>query len=399
MLKLDGLVEKQAVVSMSMNKMNLHFTEEQEYIRKMVRDFAKNEIASIAAQIDVSDQFPLELIKKMGKLGLLGIPIPEEWGGVGADFISYIATIEEISKASAAVGVILAVHTSVGTLPILNFGTEEQKGKYVTKLAKGEMIGAFALTEPQAGSDAGRIKLIAIDKDDHYQLDGSKIFITNGGVADLYVTFAVTDPTKGTKGISAFIVEKDTPGFTIGKKEKKMGLHGSNTTMLHFDQAKVPKANQLGQVGEGFKIAMSNLDGGRIGIGAQALGIAQAALEASIQYAKERKQFGQPISTFQAIQWKLADMATQIEAARLLIYQAASVHQAKGNSTKLSSMAKMFASDVAMKVTTEAVQIMGGYGYMRDYPVERYFRDAKITQIYEGTNQIQRMVIANQLFK
>ena len=381
------------------NSMNLYFTEEQESIRKMVQDFAKNEIAPIAARIDESDQFPLELIKKMGKLGLLGIPIPEEWGGVGADFISYISAIEEISKESAAVGVILAVHTSVGTLPILNFGTEEQRKKYLPRLAKGEMIGAFALTEPQAGSDAGRIKLSAVDKGDHYQLDGSKIFITNGGVADLYVTFAVTDSSLGTKGISAFIVEKDTPGFTIGKKERKMGLNGSNTTMLHFDQARVPKDNLLGQLGEGFKIAMSNLDGGRIGIGAQALGIAEAALQASLQYVKERKQFAKPISDFQAIQWKLADMASQIEAARLLIYQAASVRQAKGNTTKLASMAKMYASDMAMRVTTEAIQIFGGYGYTKDFPVERYFRDAKITQIYEGTNQIQRIVIANQLIK
>jgi len=380
-------------------RMNLQFTDEQESIRKMAQDFAKHEITPIASQIDESDQFPMDLIKKMGKLGLLGIPIPKEWDGVGADLISYIATIEEISKASAAVGVILAVHTSVGTLPILNFGTEEQKETYLAKLAKGEMIGAFALTEPQAGSDARQIKLSAVDKGDYYQLDGSKIFITNGGVADVYVTFAVTESNQGTKGITAFLVDKHTPGFSIGKKEKKMGLHGSNTTMLHFDQAKIPKKNRLGQLGEGFKIAMSNLDGGRIGIGAQALGIAQATLKASLQYAKEREQFGKKISSFQAVQWKLADMATQIEAARLLIYQAAFIRQMEGNSTRLASMAKMFASDVAMRVTTEAIQILGWYGYTEDFPVERYFRDAKITQIYEGTNQIQRIVIANQLFK
>lgn len=379
--------------------MGLEFTEDQKMIRKMVRDFAENEISPLAAQIDETDEYPIEIIQKMGELGLLGVPISEEWGGVGADFISYISTIEEISKASASIGVILAVHTSVGTLPILNFGTEEQKKKYVPKMARGEMIGAFALTEPSAGSDAANIKTSAVKKGDHYILEGNKIFITNGGIADVYITFAVTDSAKGTKGISAFIVDKDTPGFKVGKKENKMGMRGSNTTMLHFDQAKVPIENLLGVEGEGFKVAMSNLDGGRIGIGAQALGIAQAALDASIQYAKERTQFGKPIAEFQTIQFKLADMATKIEAARLLVYQAALVRQNKLDSTKIASMAKRFATDTAMEVTTEAIQIFGGYGYTREYPVERLFRDAKITQIYEGTNQIQRIVIANQLLK
>lgn len=377
----------------------LNFTEEQIAIRKMVSDFAKNEIAPVAAEIDETDQFPSRIIKEMGSLGILGLPIPEEWGGVGADFISYISTIEEISKASATVGVILAVHTSVGTFPILNFGSEAQKKKYIPKLAAGELIGAFALTEPSAGSDAASIKTTAVKNGDHYILNGNKVFITNGGFADTYITFAVTDPTKGSKGISAFIVDKDTPGFTVGKKEKKMGLNGSSTTMLHFDNAIVPVYNLLGVEGDGFKIAMSNLDGGRIGIGAQALGIAQAALDASIKYAKERIQFGKSIANQQAIQFKLADMATKVEAARLLVYNAAFIKQNNGPSTKYASMAKVFASDIAMEVTTEAVQIFGGYGYTRDYPVERLFRDAKITQIYEGTNQIQRIVIANQLLK
>ncbi|OEF96926.1 acyl-CoA dehydrogenase [Vulcanibacillus modesticaldus] len=377
--------------------MELKFTDEQNMIRQMVRDFAENEIAPVAKDIDEKDEYPIEIVKKMGKLGLLGIPIPEEWGGVGADFVSYISTIEEISKASAAIGVSLAVHTSVGTLPILNFGTKEQKEKYIPRLASGEIIGAFALTEPSAGSDAASIKTTAIKQGDYYILNGTKVFITNAGIAEVYITFAVTDSSKGVKGISAFIVEKDTPGFSVGKKEKKMGLNGSNTAMLHFDQAKVPVENLLGAEGEGFKIAMSNLDGGRIGIGAQALGIAKAALEASIEYAKERVQFGKPIAKQQAIQFKLADMATKIRAAELLVYNAAMVRQNGGKTTKLASMAKKFASDTAMEVTTEAVQIFGGYGYTRDYPVERLFRDAKVTQIYEGTNQIQRIVIAKQL--
>jgi len=365
----------------------------------MVQDFAENEIVPYAAKIDETDEFPMEIIKKMGELGLMGIPVPEEWGGVGADFISYISTIEEISKASAAVGVILAVHTSVATLPILNFGSAEQKEKYLPKLAAGQMIGAFALTEPTAGSDAASIRTTAKKDGDYYILDGNKVFITNAGAAEVYITFAVTDSSLGSKGISAFIVDKGTPGFKVGKKEKKMGLNGSNTSMLHFDQAKVPVKNLLGSEGEGFKIALSNLDGGRIGIAAQALGIATAALEASVQYAKERAQFGKPIAEQQSIQFKLADMATKIEASKLLIYHAAKARQNKEPATKLASMAKIFATDTAMEVTTDAIQIFGGYGYTREFPVERYFRDAKVTQIYEGTNQIQRIVIANQLLK
>lgn len=377
--------------------MNLRFTEEQLMMQKMVRDFAQNEIAPFVPEMEENETFPREIIKKMGEYGLMGIPIPEEYNGAGADFISYILAINEISRVSATVGVILSVHTSVGTNPILYFGTEQQKQKYVTKLAAGEYLGAFALTEPNAGSDSASIRTRAVREGDHYILNGSKSFITNGGEADTYVTFAVTDPSKGKQGISAFIVEKDTPGLMIGKHEKKMGLLGSNTVELIFDGAKVPASQLLGEEGEGFKIAMANLNVGRIGIAAQALGIAEAALEHSVNYARERKQFGKAIAEQQAIQFKIADMATKVEAARLLVYSAADRYQSGQLSGKIASMAKNFASDTAMEVTTEAIQIFGGYGYSREYPVERLFRDAKITQIYEGTNQIQRLVIARHL--
>ncbi|CRK84498.1 short chain acyl-CoA dehydrogenase [Neobacillus massiliamazoniensis] len=377
--------------------MLLEFTEEQEMMRKMVRDFAQNEIAPFIETMEETDEYPLHIIRKMGEYGLMGIPIPTEYGGVGADFISYILTINEIAKVSATVGVILSVHTSVGTNPILYFGTEEQKKKYIPKLATGQYIGAFALTEPSAGSDAGKIRTRAEKKGDKYILNGSKIFITNGGVADTYITFAVTNPELGSKGISAFIVEKDTPGFSVGKKERKMGLHGSNTTELIFDNAEVPAENLLGQEGEGFKIAMANLDVGRIGIAAQGLGIAEAALEYSIQYAKERIQFGKPIAANQGISFKIADMATEVDAAKLLVYRAAELRNRGIKCGKEASMAKRFATDTAMKTTTEAIQIYGGYGYTKDYPVERLFRDAKITQIYEGTNEIQRLVISKYL--
>ncbi|MGC5325693.1 acyl-CoA dehydrogenase [Brevibacillus sp. SYSU BS000544] len=378
--------------------MDLRWTEEQQMMIKMVRDFAQKEIAPFVPVMEETEEFPRHIVKKMGEMGLMGIPIPEEWGGVGADFTSYILAINEISRVSATVGVILSVHTSVGTNPILYFGNDEQKNKYVRKLAAGEFLGAFALTEPSAGSDASSIRTQAVRQGDEYILNGSKVFITNGGEADVYITFAITDPSKGTRGISAFIVEKDTPGFTVGKKEKKMGLHGSNTTELIFDNARVPAENLLGNEGDGFTIAMANLDSGRIGIASQALGIAEAALEYATQYAKERKQFGEPIANKQAIGFKLADMATLVEAARLLVYQAASLRTQGKPCGKEASMAKRFASDAAMKIATEAVQVFGGYGYSREYPVERLFRDAKITQIYEGTNQIQRVVIAKHLF-
>ncbi|HHY61229.1 MAG TPA: acyl-CoA dehydrogenase [Clostridia bacterium] len=374
-------------------------TEEQKMMRDMVRKLAQNEIAPRAAEIDRTGEFPWENIKKMAELGLMGVPIPQEYGGAGCDFLSYIITIEEISRACASTGVILAVHTSVGTLPILYFGTEEQKRKYIPKLAAGEYIGAFALTEPNAGSDASNIATTARLEGDHYIVNGTKIFITNGGVADVYVTFVRTGQEKGYKGVSCLLIEKDTPGFSIGKKEEKMGLHGSQTTELIFENARVPKENLLGKEGEGFKVAMALLDGGRIGIGAQALGIAQAAFDVAKEYAKQRVQFGQPIAEFQAIQFMLADMATKIDCARLLVYRAARLKDMGLPHSKEASMAKMYATDTAMEVTTNAVQILGGYGYCKEYPVERYMRDAKITQIYEGTNQIQRRVIAKHLLK
>lgn len=374
-------------------------TDEQKMMQEMVRKLAQNEIAPRAAEIDRTGEFPWENIKKMGELGLMGVPIPEEYGGAGYDFLSYIITIEEISRACAATGVILAVHTSVGTMPILYFGTEEQKRKYIPKLASGEYIGAFALTESHAGSDASNIATSARLEGDHYIVNGSKIFITNGGVADVYVTFVRTGQEKGYKGVSCLLVDKDTPGFSIGKKEEKMGLNGSQTTELIFDNARVPKENLLGKEGEGFKVAMALLDGGRIGIGAQGLGIAQAAFDVAKEYAKGRVQFGKPIAEFQAIQFMLADMATKIDCARMLVYRAARLKEMGLPHSKEASMAKMYATDTAMEVTTNAVQILGGYGYCREYPVERYMRDAKITQIYEGTNQIQRRVIAKHLLK
>lgn len=376
--------------------MNLHFTEEQEMMRKMVRDFARSEVAPFVEKME-QGQFPREILKKMGELGLMGIPIPSKYGGAEMDFISYIIAINELSRVSATVGVILSVHTSVGTNPILYFGTEEQKKKYVPKLASGEYLGAFCLTEPGAGSDAAGLKTRAVREGDKYVLNGSKIFITNGGEADVYIVFAVTDPAKGPKGISAFIVEKGTPGFIVGKDEKKMGLNGSRTVALTFDQMRIPRENLLGEEGDGFKIAMANLDAGRIGIAAQALGIAEAALEAAREYAGQRHQFGKPIASQQGIGFKLADMATNVEAARLLVYRAADLRNRGLRCSKEASMAKLFASRTAVEVATEAIQIFGGYGYTKDYPVERYFRDSKITEIYEGTSEIQRIVISKHL--
>ncbi|WP_075983217.1 acyl-CoA dehydrogenase [Bacillus massilinigeriensis] len=376
--------------------MNLHLTEEQKMMKKMVQEFAQNEIAPFVEKME-QGEFPREILKKMGELGLMGIPIPEQYGGSEMDFISYILAIHEISKVSATIGVILSVHTSVGTNPIVYFGTEEQKQKYVPKLASGEFLGAFCLTEPSAGSDAGSLKTKAVLHGDHYVINGSKVFITNGGEADVYIVFAKTNPEAGSKGISAFIVEKGTPGLIFGKDEHKMGLHGSRTLQLTFEDMRIPKENLLGNEGEGFKIAMSNLDVGRIGIAAQALGIAEAAFEAAVAYAKERHQFGKPIASQQGIGFKLADMATNIEAAKLLIYQAADMRMKGLRCGKEASMAKLYASKTAVEVTTEAIQVLGGYGYTEEYPVERFFRDAKITEIYEGTSEIQRIVISKQL--
>lgn len=378
--------------------MDLTFTEEQQMMRDMVQNFAKTEIEPFIPRMEAGE-FPREILKKMGGLGLMGITVPEEYGGAGMDFISYISAIHELSKVSAVVGVILSVHTSVGTNPIMYFGNDEQKNRYLPKLASGEYLGAFCLTEASSGSDAGSLKTRAVKKDDHYVLNGSKMFITNGGEADVYIVFASTDPSKGTYGISAFIVDKDTPGLVIGKDERKMGLHGSRTVELSFDQMKVPLENLLGEEGGGFKIAMANLDVGRIGIAAQALGIAEAALEAATGYAKDRVQFGKPIAAQQGVGFKLADMATAVEAAKLLVYRAAQLREEGLPCGKEASMAKLFASKAAVEGAIEAVQVFGGYGYTEDYPVERYFRDAKVTEIYEGTSEIQRIVISKHLMK
>lgn len=377
--------------------MELRFTEEQEMMRQMVRDFAKTEIDPFVERME-QGEFPRGILKKMGELGLMGTTAPESLGGSEMDFTSYIIAINELSKVSAVVGVILSVHTSVGTNPILYFGNEAQKQKYVPKLASGEYLGAFCLTEPSAGSDAGSLKSRAVKEGDNYIINGAKVFITNGGEADVYIVFASTNPELGSRGISAFIVEKETPGLIIGKDEHKMGLHGSRTLQLTFENMVVPAENLLGAEGDGFKIAMSNLDVGRIGIAAQALGIAEAALEAATNYAKERVQFGKPIVANQGVGFKLADMATAVEAARLLVFRAANLRTQGLPCGKEASMAKLFASKTAVDVAIDAVQIFGGYGYTEDYPVERYFRDAKVTEIYEGTSEIQRMVIGKHLF-
>ncbi|KTE91169.1 acyl-CoA dehydrogenase [Desulfitobacterium hafniense] len=377
--------------------MNFNLTEDQKMMRKMVRDFVEEEVIPQAAHTDETHEFPLALVHKMRELGLLGIPIPEEYGGAGSDFTSYTLALEEIARGCASTAVIMAVHTTLGTFPIYYFGNEEQKLRYLPKLAKGEMLGAFALTEPNSGSDASSLVTTAKRRGDHYVINGSKRFISNTGYAGIYTVLASTDRTKGSRGITAFLVDADTPGLIIGKKEKKMGLHGSSTRELIFEDMVVPVENRLGEEGQGFKIAMALLDDGRIGIGAQAVGIAQAAFEAALAYAQERVQFKQEIMNFQGIQFMLADMAAQLEAARLLVYQAA-VRRVEGVPySKEASMAKLFASEMAVKVTNDAMQIFGGYGYTREYPIERYLRDAKITQIYEGTNQIQRIVIAKHL--
>lgn len=379
--------------------MDMQFTEEQQMMQKMVRDFARKEVAPAIERMETEDRFPREIIQKMGELGLMGIPIPEKYGGSGMDYTSYIIAINELSKMSATIGVILSVHTSVGTNPILYFGNDRQKEHYIPKLASGDYLGAFAVTEPGAGSDVASMRTSAVKDGDHYILNGSKVFITNGGAADTFITFARTSKKKGSKSISAFILEKDTPGLNIGKPEHKMGLHGSSTVQLNFDQCKVPKEQLLGEEGEGFKIAMANLNVGRIGIAAQALGIAEAAVDYATSYAKERVQFNKPIAQQQGLSFKLADMATHAEAARMLVYNVADLVEQNIPCSKEASMAKMFASKTAMNNAIEAVQVYGGYGYTEDYPAERLFRDAKVTQIYEGTNEIQHIVIAKNLTK
>ncbi|MDE8671234.1 acyl-CoA dehydrogenase [Priestia aryabhattai] len=372
-------------------------SEEHEMIRKMVRDFAKNEVAPTAAQRDEEERFDRGIFTQMADLGLTGIPWPEQYGGIGSDYLAYCIAVEELSRVCASTGVTLSAHTSLAGWPIYTFGTEEQKQKYLKPMATGEKIGAYGLTEPSAGSDAGGMRTLAVKDGEDYILNGSKIFITNGGEADIYVVFARIDPNE--KRTSAFIIEKDMPGFSVGKKEKKLGIRSSPTTEIIFEDCRVPKGNLLGNEGEGFKVAMMTLDGGRNGIAAQAVGIAQGALDAAVAYAKERQQFGKPIISQQGIAFKLADMATSIEAARLLTYQAAWLESQGLPYGKESAMSKLYAGDTAMKVTTEAVQVFGGYGYTKDYPIERFMRDAKITQIYEGTQEIQRLVISRYLAK
>ena len=364
----------------------------------MIRDFAINEVAPTAEHRDEHEEFDRGIFDKMAELGLTGIPWPEEYGGAGFDYLAYCIAVEELSRVCASTGVTLSAHTSLAGWPIFKYGNEEQKQKYLRPMAEGKKIGAYGLTEPASGSDAGGMKTYAVKDGDDYILNGSKIFITNGGIADIYVVFAVTDPN-ARNSTTAFIVEASTPGFSVGKKERKLGIRSSPTTEIIFDNCRVPKENVLGEEGQGFVIAMKTLDGGRNGIAAQAVGIAQGALDAAVDYAKERVQFGKPITANQGISFKLADMATEIEASRLLTYQAAWLESNDLPYGKASAMAKLLAGDTAMKVTTEAVQVFGGYGYTKDYPVERYMRDAKITQIYEGTQEIQRLVISRMITK
>ena len=383
--------------------MNFNLNKTQELFRQMIREFAEKEVKPLAAEIDEQERFPQETVEKMARLGIFGIPVPKQYGGAGGDNIMYSIAVEELSRCCATTGVVVSAHTSLCMSPILQFGTEEQKMKYVPKLASGEWIGAFGLTEPNAGTDAAGQQTTAVLDGDEWVINGNKIFITNAGHANVYIVIAMTDKSLGTKGISAFIVEATTPGFSVGKKELKMGIRGSATAELIFSNCRIPKANLLGKVGEGFKIAMMTLDGGRIGIASQALGIAQGALDETVKYTKERKQFGKAIAKFQNTQFQMADLKTKIEAARLLVRSAAfredeHVANPRVNYSADAAMAKLYAAEVAMEVTTKCVQFHGGYGYTREYPVERMMRDAKITEIYEGTSEVQRMVIAGKLF-
>jgi butyryl-CoA dehydrogenase len=379
--------------------MDFELTDEQELIREAVREFAETEIAPIAAELDRDHRFPSELIPKLAALNLMGMPYPEKMGGAGADYVSYVIAIEEISRACASTGIIVSAHTSLATFPVYKFGTEAQKDRYLPDMASGRRLGAFALTEPAAGTDAGAGTATAVLSGDEYVLNGTKMFITNAPFAEVYVVFAKTDPTQGTRGMSAFIVEKDTPGFSVGEAEHKLGIRGSSTPPIYLADCRIPRDALLGGEGNGFKVAMQTLDGGRIGVSAQALGIAQAALDASVAYAKERVQFGKPIAALQAIQWMIADMATQVDAARLLVYRAAScVDNGRPYSTE-GAMAKLFASEAATRVADRAIQIHGGYGYTESYPVERNYRDAKITELYEGTSEAQRMVISRSYLR
>ena len=379
--------------------MNFQLTREQELVQQMVREFAVNEVKPIAAEIDETERFPMENVEKMSKLGMMGIPFSKEVGGAGGDVLSYIIAVEELSKVCGTTGVILSAHTSLCASVINEHGTPAQKEKYLKDLCTGNKIGAFGLTEPGAGTDAAGQQTTAVLDGDNYILNGSKIFITKGGVAETFIIFAMTDKSQGTRGISAFIVEKSFPGFSVGKLENKMGIRASSTTELVMENCIVPKENLIGKEGKGFGIAMKTLDGGRIGIAAQALGIAEGAFDEAVAYMKERKQFNKPLSAFQGLQWYIAEMDVKIQAAKHLVYKAACLKQAGQPYSVDAARAKLFAADVAMEVTTKAVQIFGGYGYTKEYPMERMMRDAKITEIYEGTSEVQKMVIAGSILR
>ncbi len=379
--------------------MDFSTTKTQQLFLQMIREFAEKEVKPLAAEIDDEERFPAETVEKMARLGIMGIPVPKEYGGAGGDNVLYTMAVEELSRVCATTGVVVSAHTSLCCAPIMEYGTEEQKRKYLPKLASGEWIGAFGLTEPNAGTDASAQQTTAVREGDHYVLNGNKIFITNASAANVFIIMAMTDKSQGTRGISAFIVERDFPGFSVGKKEKKLGIRGSATCELIMENCIVPAENLLGKEGKGFSIAMKTLDGGRIGIASQALGIAQGAMDETVKYTKERKQFGKPIAKFQNTQFQMADLETRIQAARLLVRRAAWKKDRKEPYSADAAMAKLFAAETAMDMTTKAVQFHGGYGYTREYPVERMMRDAKITEIYEGTSEVQRMVIAGQLFK
>ncbi|PLX44636.1 MAG: acyl-CoA dehydrogenase [Deltaproteobacteria bacterium] len=377
--------------------MDFGLTDIQKMVRDTARKFATDQVAPLAAQMDKEAKFEMDLVRQMGELGFMGVAYPEEYGGAGMDYQCYAIIVEELSAACASTGVVVSAHSSLCCDPIYKFGTEDQKKKYLPPLLSGEMLGCLGLTEPGAGSDAANQKTTAVLDGDEWVLNGSKIFITNGGPAGVSVVIAVTEKGAGSRGLSAFIVPTDSPGFRVGKEEHKLGIRASSTAELLFEDCRIPKANLLGKEGDGFKIALTTLDGGRIGIAAQALGIAQGALNAAVAYSKERMQFGKPLAAFQAIQWKLAECATDIDAARLLTYRAAWMKDAGMRFGTQSAMAKLFAAETCMKATREAIQVFGGYGYVDEYPVERFYRDAKITEIYEGTSEVQKIVISRSL--
>lgn len=377
--------------------MDFRLSDEHKLLCEMYEKFAQNEVKPLAQEVDEEEKFPLETVKKLGRYGMMGIPFPKEYGGAGGDSLAYVMAVEELSKVCGTTGVVVSAHTSLCCSPIYEFGTESQKRKYLPKLLSGEYIGAFGLTEPGAGTDAAGQQTKAVLDGDHWVLNGTKIFITNAGHADIFIIFAMTDKSLGTRGISAFIVERTFEGFRVGKEEKKMGIRGSSTCELIMENCVVPKENLLGDINKGFKIAMKTLDGGRIGIAAQALGIGEGAIDEAVKYVKERKQFGKRISQFQNTQFKLADMRTRMQAAKWLVYAAAMKKDSGEPYSEDAAMAKLFAAEAASEVTRQAVQLFGGYGYTREYPVERMMRDAKITEIYEGTSEVQRMVIASAM--